>query len=92
MGPPRNAGYDAPPLTDGSRLVDVAHRGSEWRLGVYCPKCIRMVKLDPTDLVNRLGPAATIADLRARLRCRECGRRDELLIKPTLKSRRPARG
>jgi len=51
-----------------------------------------MVKLDPTDLVNRLGPAATIADLRARLRCRECGRRDELLIKPTLKSRRPARG
>jgi len=29
---------------------------------------------------------ATIADLRARLRCRECGGRDELLIKPTLKS------
>ena len=91
MGPPRNAEYDAPPLLDSTRLVDLVDRYPEWRIGVYCSKCIRMIKLDPAALSKRLGPQASIADVRARLRCRECGGVSDFLIKATLRSGRPAR-
>jgi transposase-like protein len=92
MGPPRNAGYDAPPLLDSTRLLDLVYRGAEWRIAVYCPQCMRTSKLDPAELTKKIGPNATIADLRARLRCKECGRSWDLLLKPALRSRRPARG
>ena len=92
MGPPRNASYDAPPLLDSERLLDLAFRRSEWRIAVYCPDCMRTSKLDPAVLLKRLGPAATVGDVRTRLRCRECGRSSDLLIKAALQSRRPARG
>ena len=88
----RNAEYDAPVLSDEMRLIDLVYRKPEWRISVYCIPCIRSSKLDPAELVKRLGPSATIADVRARLRCRRCGRSEELLIKPALRSRRPARG
>jgi hypothetical protein len=93
MGPPpRNANYDAPPLLDSERLLDLVYRKPEWRISVYCPRCIRSSKLDPADLVKRMGTTATIADVKARLRCRECGRSTDLLIKAALRARRPARG
>lgn len=92
MGPPRNADYDAPPISEDTRLLDLIHRGSEWRIAVYCPACMRTCKLDPADLMKRIGPDATIANVRARLRCRECGRSTDFLIKSALRSRRPARG
>jgi hypothetical protein len=92
MGPPRNASYDAPPLVDSERLVDLVFRRPEWQIAVYCPACIRTSKLDPAALSKRLGANATIGDMRKRLRCRECGRSKNLLIKAALRSRRPARG
>lgn len=85
----RNAEYDAPVLGETTRLLDLMHRYSEWQIAVYCPDCIRTSRLDPEALVKRLGANATIADLKARLKCRECGRTWDLLIKPALKSRRP---
>lgn len=88
----RNAEYDAPVLGDSVRLLDLVYRKPEWRIAVYCPRCMRTNNLDPADLTKRLGPSATMADLRARLRCRECGRSRDLLIKPALRARRPARG
>jgi len=91
VGPPRNADYDAPPFTDGTTLAQIAERGAEWLVGLYCPKCIRFVKKSPAELSARLGPNATIADVKARMHCGECGRKD-FVIKPALRSRRPARG
>jgi hypothetical protein len=88
----RNAEYDAPVLSDEARLLDLVYRKPEWRIYVYCIPCIRGSRLDPAELVKRLGPNATIADVRARLRCRQCGQSKDLLIKPALRSRRPARG
>ncbi len=84
----RNADYDAPVLGETTRLVDLMHRHSEWLISVYCPDCIRTSRLEPAALVKRLGAKATIADLKRRLRCRECGRSWDLLIKPALRSRR----
>jgi hypothetical protein len=92
MGPPRNASYDAPPLLDSERLLDLVYHRPEWRIAVYCPDCMRTSTLDPAELARRLGPNATIRDVRARLRCRECGRSGDFLIKPALPTRRPARG
>ena len=84
----RNADYDAPVLGDRTRLLDLVHRHSEWRIAVYCPACIRTSRLDPAALVKRLGASATIHDMKVRLKCRECGRSWDLVIKPVLKSRR----
>jgi hypothetical protein len=88
----RNAEYDAPVLSDEMALMDLVYRRPEWRISVYCVPCMRSSKLDPAELVKRLGPTATVGDLRARLRCRQCGRSEELLIKPALRTRRPTRG
>ena len=91
MIPPRNADYDAPVMSETTVILDLVRRYSEWRIGVYCPRCIRLIKLDPVVLMKQRVPPTTIADLRRRQRCRECGRSDNLLIKPTLGTRRPAR-
>jgi ribosomal protein L37E len=53
-------------------LADLA---SHFELYAVCIECGRMERLDLPPMIERLGEAATVADVRARVRCRDCGRR-----------------
>jgi hypothetical protein len=53
-------------------LGDVILQGRHLR--AYCRRCLRSAPLSAPDLVKKLGYDFAIADLRPRLRCRECGR------------------
>jgi hypothetical protein len=67
----------APWLTDTTRLAELAERFEQWRIEVYCAGCIRSNRLEPRKLIELLGPAATVGDLRPRLKCIRCGGRSE---------------
>jgi hypothetical protein len=54
------------------RLVDLVEN---FRVYAVCAPCGRMHALDLDALVSNLGRAVTVADVRARVRCRACGRR-----------------
>ena len=53
-------------------LVELAR---SFRLYAVCIPCGRMELLAIEHLIRQLGGAATVSDVRARLRCRECGER-----------------
>jgi len=44
-----------------------------------CPPCGRMEALPLAALLARFGPGVTLADIRPRLRCRDCGTRSQEL-------------
>lgn len=46
-----------------------------FKVYAVCVPCSRMEAVDLRAAVERLGATATVADLRARVRCRGCGRR-----------------
>ncbi|HEX7035566.1 MAG TPA: hypothetical protein VF210_07315 [Pseudomonadales bacterium] len=54
------------------RLIDLCER---FRVYAVCVPCGRMEAVDLESSIARLGEAATVADLRERVRCRGCGRR-----------------
>ncbi len=53
-------------------LVELARN---FRLYAVCIPCGRMELLAIENLISRLGGTSTVSDVRARLRCRECGER-----------------
>ncbi len=54
------------------RLTDLQ---ASFRVYALCVPCGRMEAVDLEAVVAALGGEATVADLRARVRCRGCGRR-----------------
>jgi hypothetical protein len=54
------------------RLTDLLE---SFRVYALCVPCGRMEAVSLTAALERLGPTSTVADLRARVRCRGCGRR-----------------
>lgn len=46
-----------------------------FRIYAVCVPCGRMERVDLDAAVERLGPTASVADLRRRVRCRVCLRR-----------------
>lgn len=74
---------------DGMRLAELVARFEQWRIEVYCAKCIRKNRLDPRKLVKQLGADATIGDLARRLKCISCGGRSEFKprLRPVLRRR-----
>lgn len=56
------------------RLVDLQ---ACFRVYALCVPCGRMEPVDLGAALAHLGDRATVADLRARVRCRTCGRRTE---------------
>jgi len=55
-------------------LADLA---SHFELYAVCIECGRMERLDLPATMARLGKTATVADVRARVRCRACDRRTQ---------------
>ncbi len=53
-------------------LVELAE---SFRIYAVCIPCGRMELLAIENLISRLGETSTVSDVRARLRCRECGER-----------------
>lgn len=53
-------------------LVELAR---SFRIYAVCIPCGRMELLAIEALISQLGGASTVSDVRARLRCRECGER-----------------
>ena len=53
-------------------LVELAR---SFRIYAVCIPCGRMESLAIENLISQLGGASTVSDVRARLRCRECGER-----------------
>src|SRR5574337_1023582 len=53
-------------------LADIA---SHFELHAVCIECRRMERLDLPALLARLGATATVADVRAKVRCRGCNQR-----------------
>ena len=49
-------------------------------LTAYYRKCERYRRFDPAELARQFGPGATLALLRRRLRCTECGRPGQMLV------------
>jgi hypothetical protein len=50
-------------------------------LKVYCAACHHVALLTPEALVKAvLSPAAKVLDLKARLRCRGCGRKGRAVV------------
>lgn len=47
----------------------------KFRVYALCVPCGRMEPVDLGAVIERLGSAATVADLRRRVRCRGCGQR-----------------
>lgn len=54
------------------RLTELRER---FRVYALCVPCGRMEPVDLGAALAQLGEAGTVADLRERVRCRECGRR-----------------
>ena len=48
---------------------------TRFRLYAVCSGCRRMVALPLDELLARLGPTATVSDIRQRVRCHDCGQR-----------------
>ena len=48
---------------------------SHFELYAVCIECGRMQRLDLAAAIERLGGTATVADVRARVRCNACNRR-----------------
>lgn len=46
-----------------------------FRVYAVCVPCGRMEAVDLETAIARLGKTSTVADLRDRVRCRDCGRR-----------------
>jgi hypothetical protein len=56
-------------------MMTLAELASHFDLYAVCGDCRRMVRVDLHLLAATLGGQATTDDVRARLRCRACGRR-----------------
>lgn len=54
------------------QLVELAR---SFRIYAVCIPCGRMQLLAIEHLISQLGGESTVSDVRARLRCRECGER-----------------
>ena len=50
---------------------------SHFELYAVCIECGRMQRVDLAAAIERLGDAATVADVRARVRCSACNRRTQ---------------
>lgn len=45
-----------------------------------CHNCRRLTEIDALDMVDRLGAATTIGELRKKCRCRVCGKSEPLVL------------
>jgi hypothetical protein len=57
----------------------LAELHGSFRVYAVCPPCGRMESLPLGELLERFGPAVTLADIRPRLRCKVCGERSQEL-------------
>ncbi|MBM3485134.1 MAG: hypothetical protein FJX67_00650 [Alphaproteobacteria bacterium] len=64
------------PSRDEEPVPLASYRGIAHRLTAICETCLHSARLDREALIACLGPNATTAELRRRLRCSRCGGRD----------------
>ena len=69
----RPAQNPCPPEIEG-RVIAELGRDEGWEFTVHCG-CGRCTFMGWGNFIRALGPTATVADARRRLRCRGCGRR-----------------
>jgi hypothetical protein len=56
------------------RLTDLLE---SFRVYALCVPCGRMEAVDMATVIAHLGEESTVADIRARVRCRNCGQRTQ---------------
>ena len=69
----RNVERDKPICAEHVKLESLVKHYPDWVLEISCRGCAHSARLDPERLLKRLGRAARIGDVLARLKCRHCG-------------------